>query len=140
MLQRRLHGVALGLGLIGHARQVAQAGRHFVTLQFSRSIGAGIALSHDADLDARALRHFTRLTDNGLQLVDKLVNRGRHIANLVAAVDGHAFGQVTLTRRQIVERSDQQTQLVDYPPPQHHRHHQQHAEPDQRQAYADIPA
>ncbi|MNE07734.1 hypothetical protein D3C80_1003640 [compost metagenome] len=107
--------MAFGLGFVGHARQVAQARRYFVALQRGGSIGTGITLGHRANLDTGALRHFTRLAHNRLQLVDKAVHCRGHVADFISAVERHALGQVTFAGRQVIESGNQQAQLAQYP-------------------------
>ncbi len=121
LTQSRLHRVAFRLRLVGHLLQRFEAGRYFVPLQFGRRIGAGVTLAHDTDFLPGALRHFACLADDRLQLVDEAVDRGRHITNLVITVQLDALGQITLTRRQVIECRDQQMQLADNPTSEHHR-------------------
>ncbi len=121
LTQGCLHRMAFRLRLVGHLLQRFEAGRHFVPLQFGRRIGTGVTLAHDTDFLPGALRHFARLADDRLQLVDEAVDRRRHITNLVIAVQLDALGQIALARRQVIECSDQQMQLADNPTSEHHR-------------------
>lgn len=132
--------MAFRLRFISHLSKRLQAGSHFVALQLGSGISTGIALAHDTDFHARTLSHFTGLAHNRLQLVDEAVDRCRHVTDLVVAVQLDALGQVTLTRRQVIECSDQQVQFADHSTPQHHSQQQQHAQAHQRQAHADPPA
>ena len=140
LLQRRLHRMTFGLGVIGHLRQFAQALRHFVTLQIRGGIGTRITQGHLADFHSSALGHIPRFPHDRLQFVDKTVHRRGHVTDFIIAVELNALGQVTLSRRQVIQRRNQQMQLVDHPPPEHHRQQQQYAKTDQRQAHANPPA
>ena len=139
LLQRSLHRMAFGLGLIGHLRQRAQALGHFVALQTRRRVGAGIAQGHRADFHTGTLRHIAGLAHDGLQLIHKAIDRRSHVADLIFAVDLHALGQVALARRQVIHGRDQQFQTIDYPPPEHHRDQQQDTKADHRKPHADAP-
>ena len=138
--ERRLHRLAFRLGIIRHRRQCMQALGNFITLQLRGSISPGIAQGHHADLHASTLGHIPRLTHDGLQLVDKTIDRRRHVTDLILAVKAHALGQIALAGGQIIQGSNQQQQLVHHPSPQHHGQQQQHAQADNRQPHAYAPA
>lgn len=96
-------------------RQSAQAFCDLIALHPGSRIGAGIAQGHCTDFHAGALSDVARLAHDRLQLVDEAIDRRRHVANLILAVDLHTLGEIALACRQIIHRRVEHFQAIDHP-------------------------